>query len=93
MLISTQVEVVDEHMFLLFKNKLSQLSFGQSHYLSGWVGGGKTKIMHCHLPTEVVVEVEDELSKNHQNEISSLWVIQDVPDGLVWRAVKVKPQI
>ena len=40
MLISTQVEVVDEHMILLFKNRLSQLSLGQSHYLSGWVGGG-----------------------------------------------------
>ena len=64
MLISTQVEVVDEHMILLFKNRLSQLSLGQSHYLSGWVGGwvvDKTKIMQCHLLTEVVVEFEDEL--------------------------------
>ena len=58
----------------------------------GWVVD-KTKIMHCHLQTEVVVEVKDELGKDHQNEISSLWVIKDVPDGLVWRAVKVKPQI
>ena len=32
-----KVEVVDEHMLLLFKNKFSQLSLDQSHYLSGWV--------------------------------------------------------
>ena len=64
MLISTQIEVVDEHMLLLFKNKLSQLSLGQSHYLSGWLGGwvvDRMEIMQCHLLTEVVVEVEDKL--------------------------------
>ena len=72
MLISTQVEVVDEHMILLFKNRLSQLSLGQSHYLSGWVGGwvvDKTKIMQCYLLTEVVVEVEDELG----NRVKEDW--------------------
>ena len=50
-------------MLLLFKDKLSQLSLGQSHYLSGWVGGwvvNKLKIMQYHLLTEVLVEVEDE---------------------------------
>ena len=55
----TQVEVEDEHMLQLIKNNLSQLSLGQGHYLSGWVD--KTKIMQCHLLTEVVVEVYDEL--------------------------------
>ena len=39
MIISTQVEVVDEYMLLLLKDNLSQLSLGQSHYLSGWLGG------------------------------------------------------
>ena len=64
MLIPSQVEVVDDHMLLLFKNKLSLLSLGQSHYLSGWVGGwvvDKSNILQYHLLTEVLVEVEDNL--------------------------------
>ena len=52
---------------VLLKNKLSQLSLGQNHYLSGWVGGwmvDKTKIIQCHLLTEV----EDELGKKIGSE-------------------------